>query len=146
MSWCRRGSAEDLDSRTRPERPGSRFAMWETAARADMATFSGSWLHHLQHQYDDAEVLPACVRHYSTTCRSAAFEEVPQRLVAKELSRLLYYKASHATDVLVPRSIRTIEAEVQRSGGFGAVSTRRTSSCTSGRPGSRQCRRAPHRH
>ena len=87
-------------------------ARWESSARADTPTLSGCWLRHLQQRYADSVKVPACVKHYSAACRSAAFAGVPD-LVGRELNKALY-DAALAEDVPLPRAMRGVSPAVQR--------------------------------
>ena len=85
---------------------------WETATRADMSTLTGCWLRHLQATFRGAPRVPACLAHFSESCR-ATLQAAPPLLIGRELTRSLY-TSSLAVDVPVPRAMRQVDADVQQ--------------------------------
>lgn len=88
-------------------------ARWETAARADGASLSGCWLRRLQQGLADVDALPACLKYFGASRRSAPLDAVPPDLLGKGLTRTLY-AAALAEDVPVPRAMREVDADVQQ--------------------------------
>lgn len=87
-------------------------ARWESSARAEMRTLSGSWLRELQDKYGDGGAPPACVKPFVSCYRSEPFSGIPEDLVGKDLTRSLYARAL-AKDVPVPRAMREVSVESQ---------------------------------
>lgn len=88
-------------------------ARWETAARADMTNLSGCWLRHLQREIAEEDSLPACLKHFTTSCRTEAFDAVLPDLLGKAITQRLY-AAALAVNVPVPRAMREVAVEDQQ--------------------------------
>lgn len=87
-------------------------SQWESAARAELKTFSGCWLREMQRTYQGDATVPAYLAFYFRSCR-ATLQTAPPLLVGRDLSRSIY-AASLASDVPVPKAMRQVNVEVQR--------------------------------